>query len=77
MSRTIPPVLELTLLPRKPLRSKETQVQVPMHTRLSRQSGAHSATKGSSEQAVLLLSVCMPSNVAHHGQHLTFFFLAA
>lgn len=46
---------------KKPLQNKETQVQVPMHTQLSRQSRVHNATKGSSNRFTLILSVSMPS----------------
>lgn len=45
------------IVSKKPLQNKETQVQVPMHTQLSRQTWAHNATKGSSDQFVLILSV--------------------
>ena len=65
VSKTIPPVLELiiTLLPKTPAKRGKPSA------------GAHNATKGSSEQSVLILSDCM--HVPHHGQHLTSFFLAA
>lgn len=63
--KTIPPVLELiiTLLPKTPAKQGKPSA------------GAHNATKGSSEQSVLILSDCM--HVPHHGQHLTSSFLAA
>lgn len=60
VSKTIPPVLELiiTLLPKNPWETRKPKCRCHTHT-TNRQPCAHNATKGSSEQSVLILSACM------------------